>query len=208
MTQPDPEDGTSRDDLLQRIELMEAMIAEGRMTTMRCGWIFALWGLVNLIGMVWQMRPVHSDWVWPICLGTGLVLTVIGLALRKPRGPRCKGMQSRSVVAVWAMMGAAMIVYVGAALATHFTWQYSYLSALLIIIGLAHAISAMILRWRVQAVVAGIWWAGAVAVFVFNSRRAARDIFLVEMCFGMIAFGIYVMLLEYRGHNGLKGERA
>jgi len=208
-TNSDPEGGTSRGDLLQRIELMESMIAEGRMTTMRCGWIFVLWGLVNLVGEAWQMRPQHTDLVWPICLGTGLVLQIIGLALRNRERPRrCKGMQSRAVEAVWAMMGAALIVYVGAVLATHFGWQFSYLSALLMIVGLAHAISAVILRWRVQGVVAGLWWAGAVAVLVFNSNRAARDIFLIEMCFGMIAFGVYVMLLEYRGHTGLKGERA
>ena len=208
-TNSDPEGGTSRDDLLQRIELMESMIAEGRQTTMRCGWIFVLWGLVNLVGETWQLRPQHSAWVWPICLGTGLVLQVVGLSLRKRERPRrCQGLQSRAVGAVWAMMGAAMIVYVGAVLYTHFGWQYSYLSALLMIVGLAHAISAVILRWRVQGVVAGLWWAGAVAMLVFNSNRATRDIFLIEMCFGMIAFGVYVMLLEYRGHDGQKGVRA
>ena len=199
MTNPDPQDGTSRDDILQRIELMESMIAEGRQTTMRCGWIFILWGLVNLAGMIWQMSPYHSRWGWPVCLGTGIVIQIVGLVRRKRDNPRCKGMQSRSVEAVWAMTGLALIVYVGAAMATHFDWQYSYLSALLVLVGLAHAISAVILRWRVQAVVAGLWWAGAVAILVFNSRRAANDIFLIEMCFGMIAFGIYVMLLEHRG---------
>jgi hypothetical protein len=205
----DLEGGTSRADLVQRIELMELMIAEGRQTTMRCGWIFVLWGLVNLAGMGWQMRAHHSRWVWPVCLGTGLVMQLVGLALRKRERPRrCQGMQSRSVEAVWAIMGLALIVYVGAVLATHFDWQYSYLSALLIIVGLAHAVSAAILRWRVQAVVAGLWWVGAVAVLVFNSRRAANSIFLIEMCFGMIAFGVYVMLLERRGNSGLKGEHA
>jgi hypothetical protein len=208
-TNSDPEGGTSRDDLVQRIELMASMIAEGRQTTMRCGWIFVLWGLVNLAGMGWQMGPHHSRWVWPVCLGTGLVIQILGLAVRKRAGPRpCQGMQSRSVGAVWAMMGLALIVYVGAVLATHFAWQYSYVSALLIIVGLAHAISAVILRWRVQAVVAGLWWAGAVAVLVFNSRPAANSIFLIEMCFGMIAFGVYVMLLERRGNSGVKGEHA
>ena len=47
--------------------------------------------------------------------------------------------------------------------------------------------------------------AGAVAVFVCNSFRAANWIFLIEMCFGMIAFGLYVMFLEGRSPEGLKG---
>jgi hypothetical protein len=207
-TNSEPDNGTSRDDLLQRIELMEAMIAEGRQTTMRCGWIFVLWGLVDLAGMGWQMIPNHSRLVWPVCLGTGVVLQVIGLVLRKRDNPRCKGMKSRNVEAVWLMMFLALIVYVGTAQATHFAWQYSYIAALLIIVGLAHAISAAILRWRVQAVVAAIWWVGAVAIFVCNSRRATNEIFLIEMCFGMIAFGLYVMFLEGRSTIGLKGACA
>jgi len=52
--------------------------------------------------------------------------------------------------------------------------------------------------------VAGIWWAGGVAVFIFNSHRAANDIFLLEMCAGMILFGLYVMVLERRGPQGKK----
>ena len=207
-TNSEPDNGTSRDDLLRRIELMEAMIAEGRQTTMRCGWIFILWGLVDLAGMSWQMLPNHPRFVWPICLGTGVVLQLVGLAMWKRDSPRCKGMQSRNVEAVWLMMFLALIVYVGTAQATRFAWQYSYIAALLMIIGLAHAISAAILRWRVQAVVAGIWWAGAVAIFVCNSRRATNEIFLIEMCFGMIAFGLYVIWLERRSGGGLKGARA
>jgi hypothetical protein len=208
MTNPEPDNGKNRDELVQRLELMEAMIVEGRQTTMRCGWIFVLWGLVDLAGMGWQSLAHHSQWVWPVCLGTGVVLQVIGLALWKRDRTRCQGARSRSVWAVWSMMSIAMIVYVGAAMATHFAWQYAYLAALLMIVGLAHAISAMILRWPVQGIVAGIWWAGAVAVFVCNSSRAANWIFLIEMCFGMIAFGLYVMFLEGRCPEGLKGARA
>lgn len=208
MTNPEADNGKSRDELVQRLELMETMIAEGRQTTMRCGWIFVLWGLVDLAGMGLQKEQPHSRWVWPVCLGTGVVLQVVGLVLRKRDRPRCKGMQSRSVEAVWSMMGLAMAIYVFTALFTYFTWQYSYLAALLIIVGLAHAISATILRWPVQGVVAGIWWAGAVAVFVCNSHKAATWIFLIEMCFGMIAFGLYVMFLEGRSSAGRKGACA
>ncbi|MGA1981090.1 MAG: hypothetical protein ABSG84_01345 [Acidobacteriaceae bacterium] len=205
MTNPEPDNGKTRDELLQRIELMECMIAEGRQTTMRNGWIFVLWGLVDLAGVGWQQLPHHTEWVWPVCIVVGLALQFTIFALRK-RAPRAaRGTQCRSVQAVWGMMGLAMLVYVGTVLFTHFGWQYSYLSALLMIIGLAHAISAVILRWRVQAVVAGLWWAGAVAVLICNSYRAVNWIFLIEMCFGMIAFGLYVMFLEGQSTEGLKG---
>ena len=49
------EDGTTRDDLVQRVALMEEMIAEGRQTTVRFGWIFLLWG-VDRSGWRWLGR--------------------------------------------------------------------------------------------------------------------------------------------------------
>ncbi len=208
MTDFEMNDGVTRDDLVARLNLMEAMIAEGRQTTMRNGWIFVLWGFVDLAGMGWQRLPHHTQWVWPVCIGAGVALQFAIFALRKREPRAARGMQCRTVQAVWSMMGLALAIYVLTALFTHFAWQYSYLSAMLIIIGLAHAISAIILRWPVQGIVAGIWWAGAVAIFVCNSFKASNWIFLIEMCFGMIAFGLYVMFLEGRGPEELKGACA
>ena len=72
-------------------------------------------------------------------------------------------------MSVWGMMGLAMGIYIAAAMFTHFDWQYSYMAAILMMIGMAHAISAMILRWRVQGLVAAVYWAGGVAILLFNS---------------------------------------
>jgi len=47
-------------------------------------------------------------------------------------------------------------------------------------------------------VVAAIWWAGGAAIFFLNSWRATSDIMLAEMCLGMIAFGLYAMVIEAR----------
>jgi hypothetical protein len=200
MTNPD-ESGTSRDDLLKRLELMEAMIAEGRGFTTHNAWIFVLWGLVDLTAWCWQTL-VHTQfagaWAWPICLIAGAVLTFAGKALQaKPKGVP-NSVACGRVMTVWAMMGLAMAIYVASAMITHFTWQYSYIAALLMMIGMAHAISAVILRWRVQGVVAAIWWAGGAAVFFLNSHRATNNIMLAEMCLGMIAFGLYAMTIEHR----------
>jgi len=202
MTNPDPESGATRDDLLQRIELMECMIAEGRQSTMRCGWIFVLWGLVDLTAWSWQHFLPNSHfagpWAWPICLVAGAILTVAGVALQKGRVTAYGSMQCRNIGVLWSMMGVALAIYVACAMVRHLTWQYSYIAALLIIVGLTHAISAMLLRWPVQGVVAAIWWAGAVAAFCARSQKDVQLIMLLEMCLGMIAFGLYAMWLERR----------
>jgi hypothetical protein len=195
--------GTTRDDLMQRLALIEAMIAEGRQTTIRCGWMFVLWGVVNVVGIGWQYLQPHSEWVWPVCLAAGLAIQFVGVALRKGGSGRSKSMACRSVEAVWSMMGVAMGLYVGAALFRHYTWQLSYLAAIQMIVGLAHAISAVIVRWRVQALVAGLWWVGGVAIFFVHSARPMYFIFLPEMLVGMIAFGLYAMVLDRR--NGRMG---
>jgi hypothetical protein len=202
MTPPDPENGTTRDDLVRRIELMEAMIAEGRRSTMRCGWIFVLWGLVDLAAWSWQhfLPKSHfaGGWAWPVCLIAGAILTCIGLALQKRRRGRGLSMKCLNVEGVWFMMGVALAIFITGAMVRHLTWQYSYIAALLIIVGLAHAISAMLLRWYVQGVVAAIWWAGAVAAFCARSQRDVQLIMLLEMCLGMVLFGLYTMWLERR----------
>jgi hypothetical protein len=198
MTNPEPDNGATRDDLVQRLELMESMIAEGRQSTCRYGWVFFLWGLINLTGRELDHHQPGSEWVWPTCLATGAVITIAGMAMQKRHDSGSRSMRSRSVGAVWAMMGITMALYVGSALATHFTWQYSYAAAIGMFVGMAHAISASILRWRAQALVAAVWWAGGVSIFFFNSRRAANNVFLIEMCLGMMAFGLYAMWLERR----------
>jgi hypothetical protein len=202
MSDLEKDNGTERAELVQRLELMERMIAEGRRFTMRAGWIFVLWGLVDCVGYGWHSLQAHSQfvqtWSWPICLGTGAVITLIGRTMQNRREGISKSRQCRSVEAVWGIMGITLAVYIASAMASHFSWQYSYVAGMMMILGMAHGISSVLLRWRVQGAVAAIWWAGGAAVLFCNSRRAMNDIFLLEMCLGMIAFGLYVMLLEHR----------
>jgi len=204
MTSPEPDNGTSRDELLQRIALVEKMIAEGRRSTTRCGWIFVLWGVVDIAGIGWQwVRP--SYWIWPTVLATGLALMFLIRAAQKRDPVRCANMEGRAVNAIWSMMGLATALYVAAGIFRHLTWQCSYIAAIFMLVGLAHAISAMVLRWRVQGVVAALWWAGGIAMFFAHSAKAIFVIFPMEMFFGMVLFGLYAMWLERQGRANANG---
>jgi hypothetical protein len=201
MTNPEPDNGTSRDDLLQRLALMETMIAEGRRSTTRCGWIFVLWGLVDIGGMAWEwFRP--SYWIWPTVLTVGFALYFLIRALKQEGPARCANMEGRTVGAIWSMMGLATTLYVAAGMVRHLTWQCSYIAAIFMMIGLAHAISAMVLRWRVQGMVAALWWAGGIAMFFAHSGKEIFVIFPLEMFFGMVLFGLYGMWLDRRDGGG------
>lgn len=204
MSDFDKDNGTDRAELMQRIELMECMIAEGRQSIMRCGWIFILWGLIDCVGYGWDYfapPALVGRWTWPVCLAAGAVITVVGRMFQNRRQGYRRSKQCSSIEAVWGMMGVTLVLYVCTAIATHFAWQFSYVAALMMIVGMAHGISAVILRWRAQGVTAMIWWAGGLAILFCNSHRSTNNIFLLEMCFGMIAFGLYVMILERRGKH-------
>lgn len=199
MTDFDNENGATRDDLLQRVALMETMIAEGRKTTTRFGWVFVLWGVMDMVGIGWQHLQPHSHWVWPITLSTAVLLQVTGVVMLKGTSHSCgTSMQSRSVGAVWSMMGIGTMLYVAAAIVRHLTWQVTYLAAILMLIGLAHAISAVILRWPGQGAVAALWWAGGIAMYFVPGHGYRLSIFTAEMFFGMVIFGLYAVMLDRR----------
>lgn len=198
MSNLESEGGTSREELVQRLALMEAMISEGRCTTARYGWLFVLWGLVDLSGLGLQYALRHSYWVWPVVIAVGWAIQSLGLiAMRRSRVEHGRSFKSRSLGAVWGMMGAAVTLYVAGGMIGHLSWQISYVSAILMMVGLAHAISAVILRWWAQGVAAALWWAGGVATYFV--RGAA--LFAVVVCvtfFGLVVFGLYAMLRERR----------
>jgi len=206
MAEFEQEGGMTRDDLVQRVALMEAMIAEGRRYTGRNSWIFVLWGLVDLTAWAWQNYSAHLGgmWAWPICLTTGVVLTLAGKMIQKSDKGYSRNNTCSYVMGVWGMMGLAMGIYVASAIVTHFSWQYSYIAGLLMMLGMAHAISAMLLRWGMQGLVAAMYWAGGVAIFVCNSGRATNAIMLFEMGVVMMLFGLYAMGREPR-RSGLQG---
>jgi hypothetical protein len=195
----DAEDGTTRDDLVQRVALMEAMIAEGRQSTARFGWCFVLWGVIDICAMGWQYLQPTSYWTWPVSIAIGVILQFMGIAVQhRKSGTACgKNARGRSIQAVWGMMGATATLYFAAAMVEHKTWQISFFAAMMMFVGMAHGISALILRWRAQGVVACSWWVGGIAMF-FVPWPYPLGIFVAEMFFGMILFGVYAMMLERR----------
>lgn len=198
MTGYEEGNGASRAELLQRVELMETMIAEGRRNTGRYGWIFILWGLVCLGGAGLSYVWPQSYWVWPTLIAGGFAIQFAGIALRRRSGQSAtNNMKSRSVAAVWRMMGIAIILYAIPAGMTHTLHQIAYIAAVFMFLGMAHATSAVILRWRTQGVVAGLWWAGGVATY-FVPRDMVITIYVMEMVVCMVLFGVYAMMLERR----------
>jgi hypothetical protein len=197
MTNSDPGNGTNRNELLQRVELMETMIAEGRQSTARYGWMFVLWGVVYFAAVTWTLFLPIKSWAWPICVVVAIAISGVVKSRQKAAGG-AENVRSLSIEAVWKGMGTATTLFVAAAVLTHHVNSPIFFATILFFIGMAHAISAMILRWAVQGAVAAIWWVGGIACFVFTTPVELVSIFLGASFVGMILFGLYTMMLERR----------
>jgi hypothetical protein len=179
--------GSSREELVARLQVMEQMVAEGRRATGRFGWIFVLWGLVDIAGVFWQTAKPHWFGPWPIVLSVGIILQIVGL--RFFCGTGSKAMKSRAISSIWQVMGITIMFFCFTAMFTHHAWGSAYTAAIFMLLGMAHG------------VVSALWIAGGMACFVVSGEWQVR-LFLGEMVVCMVLFGLYAMLLEGRRTAG------
>ncbi|MBW4039325.1 MAG: hypothetical protein HIU91_10710 [Acidobacteria bacterium] len=199
--------GTSREELVQRVALMEAMIAEGRRTTARYGWMFVMWGLLYIAAMGWTVYLPMRNFAWPVCIVVGLLLGVV-VRMRRKRAGAMESQRSRNIGAVWNGMGIAVSLYVVAAVWGGHGSEPVYVAAIMFMVGMAHGISALILRWGAQGAAAAAWWACGVACCFATTVREIEELYVVAAFFGMEVFGMYVMLLERRRPTGAVQQHA
>ena len=69
------EENFERQELSDRLSLIESMIAEGRRTTESWGWTFVLWGVAYYVAILWATLG-HSNWAWPVTMSAACVVIV------------------------------------------------------------------------------------------------------------------------------------
>jgi hypothetical protein len=190
------EDGTTRDELVQRVALMEAMIAEGRQSTARYGWMFVLWGLTYFAAIGWTLTLPYTDWAWPACIAACSVVFGLVRSRQSRAGGKSENLRTHSLDAVWQVIGGGIILYLIAVIVSGHGKEPGYLAAVLFFNGLANGVSARILRWWPQAVSAAIWWGCGTAMLFFTTRTEELALFVTATFCGMIVFGLYAMWLE------------
>lgn len=195
MTDKQEFSNVNRDDLVQRVALMETMIAEGRRSTARWGWVFVMWGVIYFVATGWMVFLPHPNFAWPVCVAVGIGAGII-TGIRQGRSGAVMNSRSRSIAAVWQMMGAGVALFCFSGAISHHANSAVYISAILFFVGLAHGTSAVILRWGVQGAVAAMWWGSGIAILFVSSPSVMLAIFLTASFFGMIVFGLYAMMLE------------
>ena len=188
-----------RKEMLDRLKLIETMMAEGRQTTQRWGWTFLLWGTGPLMAILWSAHWEHAEWAWPVTMGLCIVVNGLVVAARKQTG-QSKTTTTRSLRAVWTCVGAPALLFALAAVwSGMIEFRYLY-AALFALAAAAHGTSSLILRWRPQFLAALVWAASA-AAFVVPAARL-QDLAALALVLGNIVFGAWLTYCEWSRKDG------
>jgi hypothetical protein len=183
---------TSEQELKDRLSLIETMIAEGRRGTESWGWTFVLWGVAYYIATAWSYWR-QSGSAWPVTMIGAFILTAIIAARKSTKQPPTT--HSRAISAVWICMGISIFIVLlplGMSGRSDMHIVVAFIGGML---GMANAISSMILKWKLQFASAVVWWGAAVAA-CFGSENQTLIVFLAAIFICQIVFGIYCMISE------------
>ena len=179
-------------DLAERVRLIESMMAEGKQRTARWGWSMVLWGVAYYVATAWATWG-KSNWAWPVTMTAEVIITAIGFS-RISRGNPATVL-SRAISGLWTALGVSISVLL---FSLSFTGRYDghvFVAIIGAMLGMANLASAIIVKWKAQYFCAAVWLASTV-VACFGSDQAASIAFLAATFIGLIAFGIYAMILE------------
>lgn len=188
-------------ELRDRLDLVERMIAEGRRSTEWWGWVFVLWGVAYYVAIFWTSLG-HSHLAWPVTMVAALLLTW-GMVLR--RGNTRPGTtMSRAIGAVWIAMGASVFILLMSLGLSGRIDEHIEIATIAAMLATANAASSLILRWKLQFGCALVWWAATV-YGCFGRGKLLEIAFLAAIFVCQIAFGGYMMICEARRRR-LPGE--
>jgi hypothetical protein len=192
---------TSTRDLTERLALIERMIAEGRRKTESWGWTFLLWGVAYYVAIAWATWGQsmsgwgRGDLAWPVTMLAAFVLTM-AIGFKKTRGQPGTTV-GRAIVAVWICVGVSMLLLFPALSISGRIDQHSFVALVAGMLAIAHGVSGIILKWKIQFACAVVWWATSVAA-CFGSGAQLTAVFLAAIFICQIVFGVYAMILESR----------
>ena len=187
-------------ELVERVKLIEEMLAAGRRKTESWGWTFVLWGVAYYVAIAWSTWGLGAGiwgrmWAWPVTMFTAFFLT-IAIGSRRGRGEPSGGV-SRAIVAVWMCVGASMMLIFPALSIAGRLDEHLFAALIAAMLAVANGASGMILKWKMQIGCGVVWWITSVAA-CFGSRAQLAAVFLTALFLCQIVFGIYAMVLEAR----------
>lgn len=189
-----------RDDLVERLVLIEQLAADARRSMASWGWAFLLWGVGHLVAAIWSLvAPEHGGLPWiitmPLC---GIVMTVGALRTRALEGKATP--IDRAVGGVWlAFAGALVLSWIVGGWRDLYPDGASFLFAFYVIAGAASFASGWALQLTSQLLVSAGWWAAAVATVLAPAHAFVILIAAALVC--EIGFGLVIMRSERSAYD-------
>lgn len=185
-----------RDELADRLGVIEAMIAEGRRDTEYWGWAFVLWGLGHLVAAFWGQ--VHGM-AWPVTMTACGVLTGLGAYRQRRRGGKSTAL-GRTLAAVWTGLGVSLFVAMAGGIVGDLPGG-AVVTTFFLLMGAASFASGIIVRWPWWSALGALWW-GAALGSMTTDPEVTFWIFVAMAIVGEIGLGAFLMVLERREHAG------
>ncbi len=186
------------EELKDRLTLIEAMIGEGRRTTMSWGWTFVFWGVAYYIAIAWTAYN-QWPWAWLVTMLSAWIPCWLIIRQKKKSTPqrRPETTIGRAIYSIWSAMGVSMCVLLPALGFSGRFNQHIFVAIVAAMLGVSNGASGMILRWKAQIASAIVWWVATIAA-CFGSANQCTVVFVIAIFFCQIVFGVYVMILESR----------
>jgi hypothetical protein len=200
------QDETNKQDLSERLVLIENMIAEGRRSTTRWAWTIVLWGVAFYVAIAWSSGflggPIWGQHIlaWPVTM-IGTWMLSWGLAMRMDKSAKVPlTTMRRAILSIWTAMGISMFALLLPLGLSGRADEQVCVAVVVTLLGTANAASGILLKWKAQIACAVVWWLAATAS-LFGTVTQSTIAFLAAIFLCQIVFGIYAMILESRAQR-------
>ncbi len=192
-----PEEANPQD-LKDRLDLIENMIAQGRRTTESWGWIFVLWGVAYYVAILWAAHGGPAV-AWPVTMLAAAIVSGL-IASRQARNQPMTTV-GHAIRSIWIAMGIALF-----ALLVSLGWSGNIsdvrvaIAIVAAMLGVANLASGLLLRWKAQ-IGSGLMWLAAAVAVCFVAENLVMPIFVAAIFLCQILFGVYGMVCEARARK-------
>jgi hypothetical protein len=184
-------------ELKERLDLIENMIAEGRRKCEGWGWTFVLWGVAYYVAIAWSTWSTSTgNWLaWPVTMiAAGILTSVLATRVKRSRPGTTVG---RAISAIWGVMGTVLFLVLMALGVSGRVDLHLIVAVAAAMLAVANGACSIILRWKMQFACALVWLGTAIGgCFATDTQLAALSLGAIFFC--QIVFGVYMMILEAR----------
>lgn len=181
-------------ELLERFDLIERMVLEGRRSTQYWGWCLALWGSGQLIATAWATLGRRPTLAWAVTMAACAVATVVA-ASRKHSTQHSQSLIARAVWSVWLSLGISLSLLGFLGNTSGILTGRAFLAVFFSLMGFTYLATGLIIRWKVQWGIGLLWWAAAI-VALYGPGPVLEWLFMAMVFLGEVVLGVYLMARE------------